>query len=92
MARLDVLQAADLLHDALLAQTEEIQEIGLVTEDDQPGERHCPGCRSDNLTEQRWSRGGFVGSLLLLGLPLPIPVRRWRCSRCKQEWRADQLG
>jgi len=76
----------------VLAARESLPEIGLATEEDAPGEPLCPGCGSSNLAFERWSRAGFVGSLLLFGFPVPIPHPRWRCSRCQAVWRAAELG
>ncbi len=77
--------------EALLAQPLEVAEVGLATAEDQPGEARCPRCGTANLAFERWSRAGFVGSLLVLGFPIPIPQKRWRCSRCQGEWRAEEV-
>ncbi len=77
---------------ALLDTPADLPEIGLATGDDHPDALLCPNCGSDNLVRERFSRGGFVGSFLLLGFPLPILRRRWRCGRCSRLWRGDQLA
>jgi hypothetical protein len=76
---------------AVLEQAAELPEIGLATDDDLAAEHCCPACGSANLAFERFSRGGFVGSLLLLGFPLPIPKPRWRCGRCGEVWREVEL-
>lgn len=76
----------------ILRRRAELPEIGLVTDSDAAGAPTCPRCRSANLSYERWSRSGFVGTLLLLGFPIPIPQPRWRCGRCKAIWRQEELG
>lgn len=70
----------------LLATLRPIPEIYLVTEEDARRPR-CPTCRSEDIWYERWSRLGVLGSWILLGLPLPVPSRRWTCRRCGAEWR-----
>jgi hypothetical protein len=70
----------------LLATLRPIPEIYLVTEEDARRPR-CPTCRSEDIWYERWSRLGFLGSWILLGLPLPVPSRRWTCRSCGAEWR-----
>ena len=76
---------------AVLEARRPLPEIYLVTDED-AGRPRCPGCRSDNVTFERWSRLGFVGSLLLLGWPLPVPRGRWTCRHCGADWRAEELA
>ncbi|HRC88145.1 MAG TPA: DUF2007 domain-containing protein [Thermoanaerobaculia bacterium] len=76
---------------ALLAETAELPEIGLATDDDPAQEPRCPRCQSTNLSYARWSRAGFVGTLLAFGFPLPIPHPRYRCGRCKAEWSPEEV-
>jgi hypothetical protein len=75
----------------LLRRLQPIPEIYLVTEED-AGLRRCPGCNSENLDFERWSRVGFVGSWLLLGFPLPLPRKRWVCRLCRAEWKEEDFG
>jgi hypothetical protein len=75
---------------AVLEARRPLPEIYLVTDED-AGRPRCPGCRSDNVSFERWSRLGFVSSLLLLGVPLPVPRGRWTCRHCGADWREDQL-
>lgn len=72
----------------LLANLEPLSELYLVTDDDEAS-RRCPECRSENVEFERWSRRGFVGSWILLGVPVPIPTRRWRCRNCGFAWRPE---
>lgn len=76
----------------ILRSRSELPEIGLATDSDRSAPPSCPRCQSANLAYERWSRGGFVGTLLLFGFPLPIPQPRWRCGRCKALWRPDELS
>lgn len=75
----------------VLEREQPIPEIYLVTEDEAARPR-CPACSSDHLTFERWSRLGFVGSWVLLGVPLPIPRRRWLCGHCGESWREDEIA
>lgn len=81
----DAPRAAELLQDRC-----PIPEIYLVTEEDAARPR-CPGCRSDNLDFERWSRLGFIGSWVILGVPLPIPRRRWICRNCGADWKEEEM-
>lgn len=81
----DAAQAA-----AALAMDAPLPEIYLVTEEE-AALRRCPGCNSENITFQRWSRLAFFGTWLLLGFPLPVPRNRWSCRRCRAVWRDDEL-
>ncbi|HKV11982.1 MAG TPA: DUF2007 domain-containing protein [Thermoanaerobaculia bacterium] len=74
----------------LLQERQPIPEIYLVTEEDAARPR-CPGCKSDNLDFERWSRVGFLGSWMILGVPLPIPRRRWICRNCGADWKEEQM-
>ena len=67
-----------------------IPEIDLVTEAEAYC-RRCPGCNSDNVTHERWSRLAFFGSCLLFGFPLPVPRNRWSCRHCGEVWSEDDL-
>jgi hypothetical protein len=81
----------------LLGTRRPIPEIYLVTEADLPLPSRCPrcpSCNSDNLAVQRWSGLGFLGSWLLLGFPLPLPLprRRWSCRGCGTAWKDGDLA
>lgn len=67
-----------------------LPEIYLVT-DDEASLPRCPGCNSEKLSFERWSRLAFFGSWLLLGFPLPVPRKRWSCRHCGAHWREDEL-
>ena len=75
----------------LLGSHRPLPEIYLVTEDDLHRQR-CPGCKSDNLSFERWSLIGFLGAWLLLGLALPVPRRRWTCRGCGSVWKEEDFG
>jgi hypothetical protein len=47
----------------------------------------CPDCGSLEV-QQRFSRRITFASSLLLGFPLPWPLRRSRCRSCGAHWRA----
>ncbi|HZF08805.1 MAG TPA: DUF2007 domain-containing protein [Thermoanaerobaculia bacterium] len=81
----DLVQAAELLR-----REARLPEIYLVTEEEVLSPR-CPGCNSDNLSLERWSRWLLVGSLLLLRFPLLIPRKRWKCRHCGGEWRENEI-
>jgi hypothetical protein len=74
----------------VLARQAPLPELYLVTEDDAARPR-CPGCRSDRVYFERWSRLGFVSSWILLGIPIPIPKSRWLCRSCGAAWKAEEL-
>jgi len=81
----DAAAAAEvLLHETALP------ELYLVTEEDAAAPR-CPGCRSDRLAFERWSRIGFVSSAILLGFPIPVPKNRWLCRSCGAAWNEEDL-
>lgn len=61
----------------LLARTQPIPEIYLVTEEEAARPR-CPSCKSDRI----WSRFGF----------LPLPGRRWACHHCGAAWKDDEIA
>lgn len=73
----------------LLANREPLSELYLVKDDDEAS-RRCPECRSENVEFERWSRRGFIGSWILLGVPVPIPSRRWICRNCGHAWRPEE--
>ncbi len=77
---------------ALLAESREVPEVGLATEEDALGDPRCPSCLSTNLTYERWSRAAFVASLLSLGFPIPWFRPRYRCGRCKRDWSPEEVG
>lgn len=72
----------------LLSREAALPELYLVTEDDAARPR-CPGCRSDRVAYERWSRLGFVSSWILLGIPIPIPKSRWICRSCGATWKDE---
>jgi hypothetical protein len=74
----------------VLSREEPLSELYLVTDEDAARPR-CPGCNSDRISFERWSRLGFVSSWLLLGIPLPVPSGRWTCRHCGASWREDEL-
>jgi hypothetical protein len=74
----------------LLRREARLPEIYLVTEDEALWPR-CPGCNSDNLSLERWSRRLLMGSLLLLRFPILIPRRRWKCRHCGGEWKEGEV-
>lgn len=75
---------------AVLGERRPLPEIYLVTDDD-AGRPRCPGCNSDRVSFERWSRLGFLSSLLLLGVPLPVPRGRWTCRHCGGDWSEEDL-
>jgi len=74
----------------LLSREAALPELYLVTEEDAARPR-CPGCKSDRVTFERWSRLGFVSSWILLGIPIPIPKSRWLCRSCGAAWKEEDL-
>jgi len=56
---------------------------------DDLGAPRCPDCGSLDV-QQRFSRRVTFASSLLLGFPLPWPVRRSRCRSCGAHWRAPR--
>lgn len=51
----------------------------------------CPDCGSLDV-ERRFSRRVSFASALLLGFPLPWPLRRSRCRSCGARWRDPRGG
>jgi|HubBroStandDraft_6_1064221.scaffolds.fasta_scaffold271967_2 hypothetical protein len=48
----------------------------------------CPYCRSSAVIHERiWHRFA-MGSLFLVGIPIPIRRNGWKCRKCCREWRA----
>jgi hypothetical protein len=80
---------AELAAQVLLREAR-LPEIYLVTEEEARRPR-CPGCNSDSLTLERWSRQLFVASLLLLRIPILIPRKRWKCRHCGGMWKEEEL-
>jgi hypothetical protein len=67
-----------------------LPELYLVTDEEALRPR-CPGCNSDSLTLERWSRLLFVGSLLLFRIPILVPRRRWKCRHCGGMWKDEEI-
>ncbi len=67
-----------------------LPELYLVTDEEALRPR-CPGCNSDSLTLERWSRLLFVSSLLLFRIPILIPRRRWKCRHCGGMWKDEEI-
>jgi hypothetical protein len=76
----------------LLRNLRPIPDIHLVTEADLPLPQRCPSCKSDNLSLERWSVIGLLGTWLLLGLAIPVPRRRWSCRGCGSDWKDEDFG
>jgi len=74
----------------LLSREAALPEIYLLTEEDAASPR-CPGCKSERISFERWSRIGFVSSWILLGLPIPIPRHRWLCRSCGAAWKEEEV-
>ncbi|MBK9147435.1 MAG: hypothetical protein IPM12_06405 [Flavobacteriales bacterium] len=47
----------------------------------------CPHCHSDNVRRHKWSGGWFALPLLLTGIPLLIPSKKYRCFRCSKDFK-----
>ncbi len=47
----------------------------------------CPRCNSVNVHYERYSRRFIYLSWLLLGVPLLLFKRKWRCDECGYQWR-----
>lgn len=88
--KLQVWQPDAMRAAAVLEARRPLPEIYLVTDEDAARSR-CPGCNSDNVSFERWSRLGFLSSLLLLGVPLPVPRGRWTCRHCGADWSGQEL-
>ncbi len=89
-ARLQVREQDAAAAAEVLAREEPIPELYLVTDDDAAGPR-CPGCRSERISFERWSRLGFVTSWIFLGIPVPVPRNRWLCRSCGAAWKEEDL-
>jgi hypothetical protein len=49
----------------------------------------CPECGSLEVRYERFSRFAFFLSWLVLGIPIPIPRRRFKCRTCRHGWKAQ---
>jgi hypothetical protein len=68
-----------LSQDGLEAPTEPVEE------EQRP---QCPHCGvADVIHERIWHRFA-MGSLFVLGIPIPIRRNGWKCRKCCREWRA----
>jgi hypothetical protein len=88
--RLQVREEDAALAIEVLRREARLPEIYLVTDEEALRPR-CPGCNSDCLTLERWSRLLFVGSLLLLHIPILVPRRRWKCRHCGGMWKDQEI-
>jgi len=66
---------------AALSDLGEESEIG-----DPPQPVTCPACGSADVDRSWFSRRLFFLAVLI-GLPLPVPMRISRCTRCHHEWK-----
>jgi hypothetical protein len=87
-ARLQVRERDAAAAVEILAREAALPELYLVTEEDAARPR-CPGCKSDRIAFERWSRLGFVSSWILFGIPIPIPKNRWLCRSCGAAWKEE---
>ena len=46
----------------------------------------CPECNSANISYRRYHERLFFLTWLVIGFPVPILRRRWRCLSCGYEW------
>ncbi|MEA2693949.1 MAG: hypothetical protein QOJ16_3336, partial [Acidobacteriota bacterium] len=74
----------------MLRREARLPEIYLVT-DEEARRPRCPGCNSDSLSLERWSRQLLVASFLLLRIPILLPRKRWKCRHCGGMWREEEL-
>ncbi len=88
--RLQVREEDAALALEVLQREARLPELYLVT-DEEARRPRCPGCNSDSLTLERWSRLLFVGSLLLLRIPILVPRRRWKCRHCGGMWKDEEI-
>ena len=60
-----------------------------LSEDEQPC---CPECGSQSTRYHRYNPKIAFASWLLLGVLIPFPMRKWKCSKCGHDWKAhDRL-
>ncbi len=74
----------------ILAREVALPGLYLVDPDAEPPLR-CPGCRSEDLYLERWSRVSFLLGAVLLGFPFPLPRKRWVCRSCRGSWRVSEV-
>jgi DNA-directed RNA polymerase subunit M/transcription elongation factor TFIIS len=66
-------------------------------DDDEPAESEssgpmtCPKCGSPDV-ERTWFSRRLFFLAVLIGLPLPLPMRICRCTRCHHEWKQQRSG
>lgn len=59
--------------------------IGEFEEFNQP---RCPSCESLDISFQTLHKPATYALTFLLGLPIQIPRRRWKCQSCGHVWRS----
>jgi hypothetical protein len=47
----------------------------------------CPRCSSLDVRYEKYSRCVFFVSWLILGFPIIIPARRFKCRACRHRWK-----
>ena len=50
----------------------------------------CPNCNSGNVTKIKLNRVRSIVALMLIGLPIPFPARKYQCYKCHVEFKAEK--
>ncbi|MEK7449779.1 MAG: DUF2007 domain-containing protein [Planctomycetota bacterium] len=80
----DIQKVKEILYDKTTS-TEPISDEFPVTEG-----FHCPKCNSTSVYYEKLNRRLSFLAVLLVGIPLPIPKRKWQRKSCGYEWKADK--
>jgi len=64
-------------------------ESGLPPQEtgDEPACPQCPKCHCEDVEYERFSKKAFFLSILLLGFPVALLKRTYKCKRCGYTWK-----
>jgi hypothetical protein len=82
----DAERAVEILKKEPLETDVEIEEEDTGGKDLQ--ERHCPRCGSSDVVSQKHTPALILISLLLLGVPILLMRKKWKCRGCWHTWKA----
>ena len=82
VSRADAVRAIEILQEEP-GRVEVPHEAGTETQEDIV----CPRCNSPDIFPERLLRRLVYASWLVLGMPLPIITRKWRCMDCRHLWK-----
>jgi len=53
----------------------------------EPTDVLCPKCNSDDIEYRKFSRMAFYLGILFFRVPLPLPLKSYKCNNCGYVWR-----